>query len=196
VPGVARVYGERPVRGVQGCIQLQTMLLDDRLVVQAQRIDANERGGAYGARERLVQPLQRAIHFADVAPKEREIDAIAQRTLHQIERGLRIALTECHDAGEVQGIPVGWRDREDAVEQSPCLGQPTGLLVFAGDPQRVGQRHRRAVRCNRPGFRHGRLHQSSVCPRRFGARRFARWPGPAGLPPQPPESGLSHAAAE
>ena len=133
------------------------------LVVQAQRIGRCQRRGTPRGVERLVEPAQRAIHLADVAQIERRIDAVTQRTLHQIERLCGIALTECDDAGEMQCIAlVGRRRIEDAVEQPPRIVQPAAALVFVGDAQNLADRQRDGARRWRPWRGRGCLHQSTV----------------------------------
>ena len=132
------------------------------LVVQAQRIGRCQRGGAARGIQRLVEPAQRAIHLADVAQIERRIDAVPERTLHQIERLRDIALTERDDAGEMQRIALVRRSVEDVVEQPLRVVQPAATFVFVGDAQHLADRQRHGARRWRPWRGRGRLHQSTV----------------------------------
>ena len=138
------------------------MVVDDGLVVQAQRIGRRQCRGTSRGIQRLVEPTHCAIHLADVAQIERRIDAVPQRTLHQIERPCDIALTERDDAGEMQCIALLRRSIEYVVEQSLRVIQPAGTFVFVGDAEDVVDRQRDGARRWRPWRGRGCLHQSTV----------------------------------
>ena len=68
---------------LQCLVELQPVVVDDRLVMQTQRIGRSQRGGAARSGQRVVKPADRAIHLADVAMIKRRIGPVGKRAFHQ-----------------------------------------------------------------------------------------------------------------
>jgi len=92
------IDGERAAGAVQRRVEFKPVVMDDRLIMQAQRIGRRQRRGAPCTVQRLVEAAQRAIHLADVAQIEWRVDAVHQRALHQCERCGDVTLAERDDA--------------------------------------------------------------------------------------------------
>ena len=138
------------------------MKVDDRQVLQAQRIGRRQCDGAPPGFERFVETAEHAVDFADVAQIERRIDAVGERALHQIERALRIAEAERHDAGEMERVGFFGVGGEDVIEEALGVVEAAAALILVGDAQHFAKRQRHRAGARRPSWRSRRLHQSIV----------------------------------
>ncbi len=160
--GEAWIDAQRTPGAIQRCVQFKPVVVDDRLVVQTQRIGRRQCRSLARRIKCLVQSPQRAVHLADIAQIKWRIDAVLERTLHQIERLRSVALPKRQDAGEMQRVPLVRRRTQDMIEQSLRIVRPPGALVFAGDAQDLVDRQRHAARRGQPVRERGILHQSTV----------------------------------